>query len=249
MGVQPPKPPCNNSGSVTLWQFCPFKLSQYYTLADSNNVALTCQKVAKLNMLQCDKKLSQSGEVIYQQSGNKLSQLAVRIHSMWKKCGISVLFSDWLIFCHKWKIKLQFCHLHFVTISFQFLQFGMDERSNGSENIAIYRQVEKTGKFVNFWRADQKSGRGTGGGGSTSTWKLNEMLVTVSLSLFSFSFQFFPQFSNVALFFLTLAFLPFSHCQWFFFLFFFRYFSSSQKCLFPESFTGSFRHTRLIFWC
>ncbi len=53
--------------------------------------------------------------------GKKLWQLAVWIYctwNLWQKCGISVLFSDWLIFCHKWKIKLQFCLLHFVISIF-----------------------------------------------------------------------------------------------------------------------------------
>ncbi len=64
------------------------------------------------------------------QRGRKLSQITVKIYciwSLWRKYGIAVLFSDWLIFCHKWKIKLQFCRLHFVTIWFQFLQSRMGE--------------------------------------------------------------------------------------------------------------------------
>ncbi len=110
-----------------------------------NNVALKCHKVAKilLAMLQWGRKLSQHATRIYchnvalkchklaklyiLQYGRKLLQLAVRIYYMWhlwQKCGISVLFSDCLIFCRKWKIKLQFCHLYFVTIWFQFLQSG-----------------------------------------------------------------------------------------------------------------------------
>ncbi len=119
------------------------ELTQYYTLADSHSVALKCVKWQKFYKLQCGRKLSQHAARIYYHNVALKCHKVAKLYNvtMWQnivttcsqnllyvtsvtKSGISVLFSAWFIFCHKLKIKLQFCHLHFVIIWFQFLHSG-----------------------------------------------------------------------------------------------------------------------------
>ncbi len=87
-------------------------------------------------------KMWQSGKIIYATMWQKIvtKWQNYTYHNVAKNCrnlqseftvcdicdkNVAFLFSsDWLIFCYKWKIKLQFCHLYFVTIWFQFLQSG-----------------------------------------------------------------------------------------------------------------------------
>ncbi len=61
---------------------CGRKLSQRAVRIYCHYKALKCRKVAKLSMLQCDRKLSQSAKLYMLQCGEKLSQLAVRIYCM-----------------------------------------------------------------------------------------------------------------------------------------------------------------------
>ncbi len=66
----------------------PFKLSQYYTLVDSHNVALKCHKVAKLYMLPC-------GKIIYATMWQKIVTTyshnllyVTSVTKMWHFCSL-----------------------------------------------------------------------------------------------------------------------------------------------------------------